>query len=171
MDEQKKVCSKCGIEKPLSEFWNHPTGKFGKRPRCKECLRKENAEFERSYLPKRSEKNAEWYDKNKEAIKEGTKISGSRWEYKPENKRNHNLKNRYGITASEYDAFLETQEGKCAICGLGMDEGRRLAVDHDHVTGAIRGIVHTRCNTAIALFKDSPEICRRAAEYLERVWV
>ena len=161
-----KVCTKCGEPKPLDEYWNHPNGKFGKRSRCKDCLAKENAVFEETYRPSRSEVSKEWYERNKDVVK--TRRAGWRWEYKPENKRNHNLKARYGISAKEYDALLEAQEQKCAICGGTMDEGKRLAVDHDHDTGAVRGILHVRCNTAIALFKDSPDICRKAAEYLER---
>ena len=168
MNEIEKICSKCGESKTLDEYWNHPNGKYGKRPRCKACGRKENAEFEKTYLPQRTEKNREWYDKNKIAVQEGRAVSGSRWEYKPENKRKHNLKTRYGLGIEEYDSRLADQNGKCAICGGEMDEGKRLAVDHNHDTGAVRGIVHVRCNTAIALFRDSPEICRRAAEYLEK---
>jgi hypothetical protein len=168
MEVVKKVCTECGEPKPLDEYWNHPTGKYGKRPRCKECLRKENAEFEKTYRPSRQEKSHEWYERNKEAVKEKALAGGRRWVYKPDNKRNHNLKTRYGITAKEYDALLEAQDGKCAICSRKMDEGRRLAVDHDHDTGEVRGILHVRCNTAIALFKDSPETCRKAADYLEK---
>lgn len=90
------------------------------------------------------------------------------WASKNENGRRKNLKDRYGITIEEYDAMLASQDHKCAICGLEMDEGRRLAVDHDHTTGAVRGILHARCNSGIAAFMESPEICRLAALYLER---
>ena len=90
------------------------------------------------------------------------------WREKDGNGRRKNLKDRYGITVEQYEEMLAAQGGKCALCGGMMDEGRRLAVDHDHETGEVRGILHVRCNTAIALFKDSPEICRKAAEYLEK---
>ena len=168
MEVITKICTKCGKPKPLDDYWNHPNGKYGKRPRCKDCVRKENAEFEKTYLPKRTEKNSEWYDKNKEAVKEGRKVSGWRWEYKPENKRRHNLKARYGISSDQYDALLASQNGNCAICGYDINDGRRAAVDHSHVTGEVRGIVHMRCNSAIGILKDSPEICRKAAAYLEK---
>jgi len=168
MEEITKSCTKCGVDKPLDEYWNHPNGKYGKRPRCKACVKEENAEFEKTYRPKRQDKSQAWYESNKDAVKEGREKIGWRWKYKPENKRNHNLKARYGISAKEYDALLARQNGKCAICGLEMDEGKRLAVDHDHETGKVRGILHVRCNSAIALFKASPEICRKEAEYLEK---
>ena len=153
MDVITKVCMKCGEPKPLDDYWNHPNGKFGKRPRCKSCVRNENTEHDR-----RREIRQPGYNRDRVRA----------WSAIGDNKRNRNLIGRYGITVKEYDRLLEEQDHKCAICDGEMDEGKRFAVDHDHKTGAIRGIVHVRCNTAIALFKDSPEICRRAAEYLEK---
>lgn len=152
-----KVCTKCGESKPLDEYWNHPTGKHGKRPRCKDCVRTENSQYYHKPLVGR-------YATHGEKIK----ASVRRWNRKNDNKRRRNLRERYGISVEEYEALLEKQDHKCAICGKEVDEGRRLAVDHDHQTGRVRGIIHLRCNTAIALFGESPEICRKAAEYLER---
>lgn len=148
-----KVCRKCGVPKTLDEYWDHPTGKYGKRPRCKECVSAENDEHLRRRL-------AIEPSYNRDRVR--------RWSSVGDNKRRRNLVTRYGITVEEYDRLLAEQGNKCAICRLPMDEGKRLAVDHDHDTGAVRGIVHIRCNTAIALFRDSPEICRQAAEYLEK---
>lgn len=148
-----KVCRKCGTPKPLDEYWNHPTGQYGKRPRCKDCVRQENGQHEE----KRLEREPNY---NRDRVR--------RWSSVGDNKRRRNLISRYGITVEEYERRLAEQDHKCAICRLPMDEGRRLAVDHDHKTGEVRGIVHIRCNTAIALLKDSPEICRQAAEYLEK---
>jgi hypothetical protein len=51
----------------------------------------------------------------------------------------------YGITAEGYDALLKAQGGKCAICRA-RPVSKRLAVDHDHKTGAVRGLLCSRCN-------------------------
>lgn len=51
----------------------------------------------------------------------------------------------YGITADEYDALLKRQGGKCAICRA-RPKSIRLAVDHDHKSGAVRGLLCSRCN-------------------------
>lgn len=51
----------------------------------------------------------------------------------------------YGITASDYDSLLAAQGGKCAICRA-RPKSKRLAVDHDHKTGAVRGLLCSRCN-------------------------
>ncbi len=58
-----------------------------------------------------------------------------------------------------------TQGGVCGICG-GRDRDRDLAIDHDHETGEIRGLLCSRCNTALGSFRDNPEIITAALSYL-----
>ena len=81
--------------------------------------------------------------------------------------RSH-LKSRYGITLEEYEAMLTEQGGVCAICGLPENDRykRRLSVDHDHETGAIRGLLCHMCNTGLGKFTDSSELLTSAANYL-----
>ena len=64
---------------------------------------------------------------------------------KPEVRRAAQLKKLYGLTAERYATLLAAQGGGCAICGKAPN-GRTLAVDHDHVTGAIRGLLCSGCN-------------------------
>lgn len=59
------------------------------------------------------------------------------------------------------------QAGGCEVCG-GRDEGKRLALDHCHETGVVRGMLCQRCNTAIGQMRDDPSLLRRAAAYLEQ---
>lgn len=66
----------------------------------------------------------------------------------------------------EYDALFKKQGGVCAICKLPPDKNRRLAVDHDHKTGRIRGLLHTGCNIGLGCFKDSTKLLRAAILYL-----
>jgi hypothetical protein len=62
-------------------------------------------------------------------------------------------------------AYLsEQQNGLCAICGLPEEH-----VDHDHVTGQVRGLLCAGCNKGLGFFRDSPQLLRQAAEYLEEV--
>lgn len=77
----------------------------------------------------------------------------------------------YGITAEEYAALLDGQGGLCAVCSRPETAKRRgivktLAVDHDHDTGAIRGLLCTKCNTAIGLLDDSEERIAALARYM-----
>lgn len=63
-------------------------------------------------------------------------------------------------------------DNRCAICGDSetyQRDGklRRLAVDHDHSTGVVRGVLCTRCNSGLGMFRDKPALLRAAALYLE----
>ena len=79
------------------------------------------------------------------------------------------LKKQFGLTPEDYDAMLALQSGGCAICGRSPYSKRftRLAVDHDHQSGSIRGLLCHRCNVGIGMFDDRPEVLRRAIRYLD----
>ncbi len=81
-------------------------------------------------------------------------------------RRNSHLMRKYDISLERYEQMLESQCGSCAICG-GDNEGRNLAVDHDHVTGAIRSLLCTQCNAGIGSLRDDPEVMLTAADYIE----
>ena len=51
----------------------------------------------------------------------------------------------YGLEGDAYADLLKSQGGKCAICRA-RPKSKRLAVDHDHATGAVRGLLCSRCN-------------------------
>lgn len=58
------------------------------------------------------------------------------------------------------------QGGRCAICRREPEQGRRLAVDHDHATGEVRGLLCKACNTALGMFRDDVASLARAIGYL-----
>lgn len=78
--------------------------------------------------------------------------------------RTYHLKRRYGLSAEDVDAMVEAQGGLCAVCGVRPPEH----VDHDHVTGAVRGVLCSGCNQGLGNFRDSATALRRAADYVER---
>jgi hypothetical protein len=83
-----------------------------------------------------------------EANPERHKASVATWfANHPGYQRAYGLKRRYGITVEEYDELLSQQEGRCAICYRIVEE--TLCVDHNHVTGKIRGLLCTRCNRSL----------------------
>lgn len=76
-------------------------------------------------------------------------------------------KKKYGIDGDEYDRLLKLQGGRCAICRC-LPRTVRLAVDHDHATGAVRGLCCSSCNhDLLGAAHDDVEILRRAVAYLE----
>lgn len=88
----------------------------------------------------------------------------------PRKRRDEKLRAAFGIGVDEYDRILASQKGRCAICGAKYADRRRarLAVDHCHETGLIRGLLCSSCNQGIGQFKDDPKRLRNAAAYLER---
>lgn len=70
----------------------------------------------------------------------------------------------YGITGEQYWQLHAAQGGRCFICQKATGAARRLAVDHDHVTGVVRGILCSPCNVMIG--RLGPEAFVRVLEYL-----
>jgi hypothetical protein len=77
---------------------------------------------------------------------------------------------KLGVCNTKYDEMLTRQKGACAICNSTLNSSRytKLAVDHDHRTGKVRGLLCTNCNTALGLMKDSVERFESAIQYLKR---
>lgn len=114
-----------------------------------------------------------WNNANRELVRQVNKVSSLRYFRKHTAKiRSKRLQKLYGITLAEYDLMFESQDGKCAICNLPESEMSKsgylkpLAVDHCHTTNKIRSLLCSQCNKAIGAFKDSPDLCIKAAEYL-----
>ena len=101
------------------------------------------------------------YNKHKAKIKEKRKLTHDKIR----------LKHAYNLTLEEYYKILESQNGKCAICGRERAAFKNmklpLCVDHDHSTKKIRGLLCESCNIMIGLAKDNREILLNAVKYLE----
>jgi len=82
-------------------------------------------------------------------------------------KRDLYLRRKYGITSEDYERMLKEQKGGCAICGS-TPKKRRLAVDHNHKTGRIRGLLCFPCNYGIGWLKDNAKKAYGIACYIER---
>lgn len=82
--------------------------------------------------------------------------------------RRYDLKRLCGLTIDEYDRLLATQGGVCAICKETCPTGRRLATDHDHASGRVRGLLCARCNPMLGYAQDDPRRLAAGAEYLLR---
>lgn len=78
------------------------------------------------------------------------------------------LKYDYGMTVEDYEALSAYQGDCCAICKVpSLSLSQRLAVDHCHATGKVRGLLCKACNAALGLLKDSPEVLETAFKYLK----
>jgi recombination endonuclease VII len=78
--------------------------------------------------------------------------------------RHYHLTRRYGIGAKDVERLIAEQGGLCAICGSADPEH----VDHDHATGAVRGVLCFNCNGGLGQFRDDPAFLAAAIEHLQR---
>lgn len=147
-----KTCSRC--KKP-GLFHKDKSKKDGLHSICIDC----HKEYKRNLHARDSEardralaRSKKWRELNYERAR--TSIT------------NATLIAKYGISLSDYNELLESQGGVCAVCG-DLPDKRRLAVDHNHDTGKIRGLLCQPCNVSIGKMKESPELLRKLANYLE----
>ncbi len=158
-DGVTKTCSSCQINKPVAEFGKQSVRPDGLEVACKACMK---------------ERAAKRYEdpKTRKRILDAT----ARWrERNPDADADKHLRRKYGITLERYNELFEAQGGVCALCKKGeatkrrkKGEGReRLAVDHCHDTGRVRGLLCFKCNTAIGSLGDTEEDARRVVEYLK----
>ena len=82
----------------------------------------------------------------------------------PEKRKAMALRFKFGMEIGEYRRIETAQDYKCAICRRGGE----LHVDHDHATGAIRGLLCMPCNTSLGRLGDNVDAIRRVLSYLER---
>lgn len=84
------------------------------------------------------------------------------------NQQNRRFKHRYGITIVDYNKMLEKQAFSCAICGTEHSEQRKLHVDHNHKTEAVRALLCGGCNAALGVLERNPEYLQKCHNYLEK---
>ena len=150
---ETKICSKCKIEKPVTEYFKDTKRKIGIRCRCIACCKIDTMEWREN---KRSHYNnyaASWRAKN------------------PGRQHKTDIKRHYGLSIEAYNHMLVEQENKCAICDVfHMPEIKRgrLYVDHCHKTTKIRGLLCGACNSALGHFQDNIEILQKAIAYLSK---
>ena len=146
MSESVKQCRDCGVTKPVSLFVKHRGKPNGVGSYCKSCAARHSREAREKY------KDSPKHDRSRRSSK---------------------LKDKYGITLDDYDRMFAAQNGVCAVCN--KPESRtysgvpmRLCVDHNHTTGEVRDLLCTKCNFAIGLANEDPDILDKLSTYIKR---
>ena len=156
----RKNCTDCGDYLPLSKFRKDKHRVDGRMNKCANCKAKEekrnsikNPEIRKRINDKRVDNRKKYYSDEDRKLKY----------------RNAQLIKAFNITLDQYNQILVSQDNVCYICR--RDEtsvrNRSLAVDHNHQTGKIRGLLCSNCNRALGLFKDNKNLLLAAAKYLE----
>ena len=137
--------SKLGVRKRF-EKWSSPSS-FSK-------IRKNSAESSKKNKLKNPKKNGD---------------QAKRWrQLNPEKCKNSRLQKKFGISIDEYNKKLAKQKRVCAICSKSCSFGKNLAVDHCHASGVIRGLLCSKCNLGLGLFKDDIILLATAKKYLAK---
>ena len=162
LTEGTKVCSICGIEKSVLEFSREKTAKSGLQSACKCCIgekqRSPESKIKRKEYRKRPEERTKSIERSKRYY---AKVENK------ERKASRLLMQKYGITLEDKIKLLMDQQGVCAICEKEIYNPQDAYVDHNHVTGKIRGILCSECNLGLGIFKDSIMGVERALNYLK----
>lgn len=152
-----KRCTSCGLELPLESFY---VSRGRHISQCSSCKRA--------------------YQKNRR-IEKGDEVRArkraSHAKHYERVTRPYLLKKKFGLTVEQYEQMLANQGGCCAICGRSPDQvehlardGRKakvLAVDHDHATGTVRGLLCAQCNKGLGNLQDDPDVVLMAFHYLK----
>jgi hypothetical protein len=147
--------------KPLESFYEAKGARDGRRGDCKACSA---ARAHERYVKNRERAIAQvkkWQQENAERVRGYRKRRNAEH---PEIAREGHLRRKFGLTIAAYEELLAAQGGGCAICGDEVEGS--LHVDHDHVTGKVRGLLCVRCNNALGQFQEDPVVLMRALAYL-----
>lgn len=139
----------------------YETSEKGKR--TKQLYRKKN-------IKRRTEWQNEWRKRNPQKAREYFEKYKKLFPEKLE-KKNFQSKialGRYEITFEEYKRLLKKQKGVCAICGKKNKSGRAIAIDHNHKTNTVRGLLCHNCNVALGMFEDDIKLLKKAITYLQK---
>jgi hypothetical protein len=161
-----KKCYCCNQTKELNDFPKNKARKDGYHTACKECHKAQSSNRRKTKEKEISTYRKQYYADHKEQEQASNKNYVKTITEKQ--KRHYYLKCRFGISVKEYNELLQKQQGVCAICKLKPQSSRNLAVDHDHKTGKIRGLLCHKCNTGLGLFYDDTEKLLSAVEYLQQ---
>ena len=145
----KKLCVRCNKKKDSSQFNKRSTSVDGLAYHCRDCAK---VAYRIHY----------YSDEHIDTIRAKSRIWAKE---NPDTVRNARFKRLYGITLEQYQKMLDKQEGCCATCG---DNPDTLCVDHDHVTGKVRGLLCNKCNRALGFFQDDLDILKQAVKYLRK---
>jgi DNA-binding transcriptional MerR regulator len=149
------TCAPCTIESGLEKLNNEELMKpYRTKEKVKKRLdiwREKNPEkYQEQYKNDiAKQKCKEYYHNNKDSVK------------------NSYLKTNYGITLEDYNFLLEKQNEKCKICNNECPTGKSLAVDHNHETGKVRGLLCKNCNIGLGMFFDNIDFLESAVLYLK----
>lgn len=156
-----KQCKKCSSVRPLDEFHRDPGTKDGRRGICKDCACAKAKAWYKANPEQARAARYRYAARNREKLNAQAR---DRWNADPQHHAEIKRKSRYRVVPERYGEMMVKQRGRCAIC---MREAPQLHLDHDHKTGAVRGLLCPACNHGLGRFRDNRALLERAISYLK----
>ena len=155
-----KTCNKCRRTLAKTEFYKDKNCADGRMGYCKYC-------YKELYAASHRQRAIDYYYRNQD---ESCKKKRER-PNKTYKARIANAKHSYGLADAELQELLLAQQGCCKICGRDFGSlSVEYHIDHDHDTGAVRGLLCPACNTAVGLIENHRINPKKIAEYLNVPW-
>lgn len=151
---EQKTCPRCRTKKSRDDFNRNRSTKDGLADWCRECTRRYQHE-RRAWFREYEQRPGAKETKQRYRAEHPESVARGKWKYR--------LKSKYGLTLEEFGQMVKAQDGKCALCG---DTPPRLWVDHDHLTGEVRGLLCPKCNVGLGQLGDTSAGLLSALEYL-----
>lgn len=137
------ICTGCATSKPVDDFYIRNGKPIAQ---CKECSRK---------------RTRKWQADNKAQHLATKRRSANKPDIRKFRQEGIRAK-KYGMTRDQLRAFLEDNPN-CTICGEPASQ-----IDHDHITGKVRGHLCRPCNVGLGHFKEDTAVIHAAILYIER---
>ena len=134
--EELKICTNCKVPKPLNEFHKRKNSKDGHDHHCKECG---NSRHRKKYV-----------DDSEYRIR----------------KKHSYIKTVYKLSEADHIELMNKHNGKCAICDNKFKSKTTTYIDHNHITGKVRGLLCPKCNMLLGNCNDNIEVLQSAIFYL-----
>ena len=142
VENGNKRCSRCQLLKAANDFYKTKTAAAGLQSHCKSCARA----YDKKHYVEVLSKDAKW--------KAGQRARARLV--------------KYGVSQEAFDTMLKEQDSKCKVCRTSEPGTKGWALDHNHTTNVVRGVLCQACNKLLGFAKDNPAVLREAANYLDK---
>ena len=143
-----KVCPRCKIDKPFSDYYRDKSRKNGYGVYCRIC-------------------QLDWAANYRHGPNREVCLAKYRLRDTPERNRKTRLKRKYGLSVERFDEMRERQNNKCAMCLSSFTSTDVPNVDHDHSSNKVRALLCSGCNKGLGFFKEDVKVFNTAVKYLD----